>query len=168
MSVNPSEVASLSLLTPAELESTVTVHGIVSVRSDSITLVEPSEDIGAPRFPIGVELTSMGAVSDGAYVIVSGVLRTRAGELSYTSLFVDVSESMVFEPDAEDVERSQTKTLNIVMEIIRDHGDPIPTRYVIERAGQQDFDRAYVAEIIEKMVDAGALYRPTRGMVFGA
>lgn len=168
MSVNPSELTSAVMLTSADIGKDVTLHGLVSVRSDSVTLVEPREDYRTERFPIGIEVLSMGPVTDGAYVIVRGELNTRPGAESYSNLVVSVSDSQVFEPDVPDDTRSQQKIAQTVLDIVHEHGDPIPARYVIERAGRLDFDREFVREVLQQMVDSGQLYRPHTGMIFGA
>jgi DNA replicative helicase MCM subunit Mcm2 (Cdc46/Mcm family) len=167
MSINPADVRSISTIGPEDIGTTVTLHGVVARNNGRLVLTEPTEDITEPRLPIGVVVENIDQATEGAYVVVEGTL-TSDGSESFMHVSVEANGREVFEPDTVDDIRSQRKAAETIMNVIREHGEPLPARYVIERAGRLDHDRKYVRDVLNKLLTGGALYSPRRGMVFGA
>lgn len=168
MNVNPADVRSVSTVGPDDVGTVMTLHGVISMAGEQMILTEPTEDMSDPRLPIGVVIENVDHLEEGSYLVVEGNFSVVGGGASFSHVRLHVNEYEVFGPDAVDDIRSQQKAAKAIMDVLREHGEPLPARYVIERAGRLDFDREYVRDVLNKMLTGGALYSPRRGMVFGA
>lgn len=174
MTIDATEVTAISSLSDGDVNSEIVTHGILDeARDDGFVLVEDSLDYRGSRFPValgtdfsgcstGVEV---GSEDIGSYCLISGTLATTGSETpSFHSIILRVDEVEIFNASDEHAKTtSQSKVHEEVIDILKRFESTVPTRYVVETAVEEGYDRTAVEEMIERLRTAGEIYQPEQG-----
>lgn len=166
--IDPQEATPLSGLTERGLGSNVTTHGVITETETGYLLVEVDSDYSGNRLPVSVRVDGIEQdVEEGAYALVRGRLSTTAQPVAYGTAVLRVRDINVFDPELDEhaTETSQSKSHNMVLDILEEYSDPVPFRFVVETAVERGIDREATNTMLERMVQAGNLYSPETGRV---